>query len=271
MRNKSCVHGIPLTMSEYKPSHLVLDKSFFDGCNLQEMETIAQSGMRFIVTAELHVEICTTNHLRKQSLEKLHKLSECIDLLEIRSLYKYELEKHCASSPVTAHFIKGAFNPNFDFEFTDEQTKIIKEEQNYLERESADAFLEIAKEVVAKSRGFMCLDVCQPDVIREVYGRLRAASSRLPESDLLDEKWALYRKVQVDLLGTLDYMQNYHGGQFQLGQERRAHDQVDFRVCIVGALAGALATNDDKVAEYFRTICPSGFLLNPTKLSKGAQ
>ena len=242
-------------------SHLVLDKSFFDGCTLKKLETIARAGTRFIVTGELFVEIRTTSLHREQSVQKLHKLSKYIDLLECRALLKYELDRHLPSSPVTAHFVRGTLNPNFSRSLTAEETRTVETERSYLEEKSPGTFLKIVQELVAQSEGFTKGIVCQPDMIREVYSRLRALSSRLPESNLLNESWALYRKLQIDLLARFDYIRSYSGEEFHLSKGRLSHDQIDFRVLTVGALVGSLATNETKMAEYFETICPAGILL----------
>lgn len=249
-------------MTSNEIRHLVLDKSFLQGCQRDDLESIARSGTRFVVIAETYVEVCTADNLREQLLRKLHGLSEHVDILDhVGTLFKYERDNQRPCWPVAEHFIRGAFNPNFAFRFTDEQARAIREEKDSIEVTASSQFLGIVREIVMKNRGLDSEHICREDTIRQVYARLRAQASRLPPPELLDERWAIYRKVQVDLLATFDYLQNYNGTEFLRGAKRRAHDQTDFRVCIVGALVGGLAARDGMVKKYFQTLCPTGRLV----------
>ncbi len=246
-------------------AYLVLDKDFFQGCRRDDLESIACSGVRFIVIAETYMELCTTDDLREQLLRKLHGLSPHIDILDhIGTLYKYEIDNRLPCSPVIEHFIRGALNPNFTFQFTDEQSRVIQGEKDHLENRAPNEFLGIVKEIAIKNPGFDEGDICCAEIIRQVYGRLRKQESRLPPPNLLDDRWAIYRKVQVDLLAAFDYLRSYDGKEFRRSVRDRAHDQIDFRVCIVGALVGGLATRDNMVTKYFQTICPMGRLVQRT-------
>lgn len=249
-------------MASTEVRYLVLDKDFFQGCP-RDVESIAHAGTRFIVIEETYMEVGTTDNLREQLLRRLHGLSEHIDLLHIGALFKYEIDNQRPCWPVTEHFQRGVLNPNFTFPFTDQQTKVLEEKRDYVEYHSANQFLQIVKEIQAKTGKFERGDICRADAVREVYASLR--SSRWPPAELLDERWAIYRKVQVDWLAALDYLQNYDGTEFLRSAKTRAHDQIDFWVCVVGALVGGLATRDEKtVARYFRTICPTGRLVQCT-------
>ena len=249
-----------MTSSEIR--HLVLDKSFLQGCQRDDLESIIREGTRFVVIMETYVELATTDKLREQLLRKLHGLSEHVDILDhIGTLVKYERENLRPCWPVAEHFIRGAFNPNFSLRFADDQATVIQEQKDYLENKAPSEYLGIVKEIAMKKRGLDQKDICRAEVIREVYGRLRKQESRLPPAELLDERWAIYRKVQVDLLATFDYLRSYHGMKFHRSVKDRAHDQIDFRVCIVGALVGGLAARDNMVSGYFRTICPTGRLV----------
>lgn len=258
-------------MIEAEIRYFVLDKSVLQGCRLDVLESIARSSARFVMTAEHYMEVCTTDdQKRKELLGKLHGLSRHIDLLDhIGTLYKYEINKQRPCSPVTKHFAKGVLNPNFTFQFTDEQDRIFKEERDYLENRSANEFQHIVKEIAMKNQGLDKKNICHAEVVRQVYSRLRVQASKLPPAELLDEHWAIYRKVQVDLLATFDYSYSYNGSNFCIRQEKMAHNQIDFRLCIVGALVGGLATRDKIMRRYFQTICPSGWLEPPIIRGRG--
>lgn len=229
---------------------VVLDKSFLESFRADDLGQIARGGYRFVVTMEHYVEVCAGS--KQGLLAKLHGLSEHVDLIDhIGTLYKYEIENRKACSPLTSHFIRGYLNPNFSLRFTPEQQTTITAECEYIERRSSDVFEKIIQEIAAKNPGINAWDASCSDTVRTVYGRLRLRDSKLPGPGLIDERWAIYRKVQLDLLATTNYLKAWNGRDLSLGQERRQHDQVDFRICIVAALAGGLAARDKKLIEYF--------------------
>lgn len=239
--------------------HMVLDKSFLEGS--EALAEVARSGHRFIVTAEHYVEVSTSSRSVTNLLKKLHGLSEHVDILDhVGILYRYEIQNQSPCSPLSGHFFSGVLNPNFSFQFTDEQAQEIKEERDHLEIESANMFELVAPEIWNNVSSFKREDICKRDVIQKIYNRLRPPTSNLPGAGLLDVRWALYRRLQVELLAAMDYHGGFDGVKFNIGQERRGHDQIDFRICIVGALAGGLAACDKKIRQYFKEICPGGVL-----------
>ncbi len=235
--------------------YAVMDKSFLQGCTHHDLELVTQS-RRLVVTMEHYIEVCTGNS--EGLLRKLHKLSAHVDLLDhIGTLYKYEIENRQPCTPVANHF-RGQLNPSFSLQFTNEQWTAINAERDHIETWSSNVFAPIVREIEIKNPGLERLDVCDADTIRTIYNRLRGRSSKLPEPELIDEHWAVYRQVQVDLIAAADYLKTFDGKIFHLRQERIRHDQIDFRICIVAALIGGLATRDKRMIRYFQTVCPQG-------------
>ena len=83
---------------------------------------------------------------------------------------------------------------------------------------------------------------------------------KLPPVEKLDKNWALFRKLQIDLMATFEYMQSYSNGQFNMKPEKMSHDQIDSKICALASLSGAVATRDKLIKRYFELICPDGLI-----------
>ncbi len=244
--------------------YMVLDTSYFRTCSPEQLLEDGQKGIRFVVPMEVWIEVCTAGEDKAGLLSKLHELADFVDLLDLlNTLYKYEIEKCRPCSPLTDHFLPGRLNPNFSRQFIADRWNVITAESDHMEQWSSDVFLRIIQEVSAKCSNLGELDISNADHVLSVYDRLRVPGSRLPAPHLIDDRWAIYRKVQMDLLAAVDYLRTWSGKAFALKQERKLHDQVDFRVCIIAALMGGLAAEDNNLIQYFRSMCPSGDLIRP--------
>ena len=235
-------------------NYIVLDKSFLQGCSDVNFQAFVNSGRCPVVTAELYVEVCTDeNKMRsKKLLARLYN-SPAYLIEHIGTLYNYEIENHRPSGPIIPSLLnQRKLNPRFNFDFDQEQMGQINDEKHYLEEESADAFGPIVKEILHRAPSLDNDKIRSIDYIRKVYGYLTTKKSTFPPSEILDERWALYRKVQMDLLASRDYAYS---------SKKKAHDSIDLRICIMGALVGALAVRDGKIKNYFKIICPTGEII----------
>ena len=133
--------------------------------------------------------------------------------------------------------------------------------RNYLEYQSPKAFEEIVLEIM-RTCGRITPEVVASDrkILLKAYSRLRASEEQLPLPCKLNEKWAIFRRLQVELVAADEYMYSFRDGQFHLREAKKAHDQVDFRVLIAACLAGGVATRDSLVKRYFNILCPKGVL-----------
>ena len=86
----------------------------------------------------------------------------------------------------------------------------------------------------------------------------------LPLGESIDEKWAIYRWVQVQLLFALDVHVRYQGNiPTPLSSnvyEKMEHDVLDAEQLILGCLEGAFATRENKHKRWWRLLCPDGRL-----------
>lgn len=236
---------------------VVLDKSYLQGCTQKDLQEITENN-RLLVTAHLGYEIFTDDRHFKNCVGKLIPFRHHIDLINpIGTLYRFEREKQKSCMPLSTHFFSGILNENFNFKFDEEQQKHLQNTKDDYEIWKPKEFEKIVLEIRAKSRSFNIQnDVRDPKVIRKIYQRLKTPS--LPPSCKLNEKWAIFRKLQVDLIAAEQYWHSYNGKNFNIRNIKKSHDQIDFRICVFASLTEAVATNDKTIKRYFSLICPEG-------------
>ena len=81
---------------------------------------------------------------------------------------------------------------------------------------------------------------------------------------MIDENWALYRWLQVQLLFALDVFVRYQGKSPDIENpriyERMEHDVLDTQLLMLGCLEGAFATREKKLKRWWSLLCPKGSL-----------
>jgi hypothetical protein len=243
------------------PSHIVLDKSYLQACANEDLQEILER-YRLIVCAETFYEVISTQEAAMRScLGKLMAYSDFVDLLDHHgTLLKYETDNRRPCTPLSAHFLPGRINPSWNYKFSDDQTDTIADFQDYWEVTGPKEFDEVVRSIVANCGRVKPEDVGRDkDVVLSAYSQLRV-SERLPPPNIIDDTWAMYRRLQVELIAAYEYMCSFQDGQFHIRQDRKAHNQLDFRIVVVASLAGGLATRDRLMKRYFEIICPEGVL-----------
>jgi hypothetical protein len=81
-----------------------------------------------------------------------------------------------------------------------------------------------------------------------------------PQPEQIDPRWALYRICQARLLFHLEILV-YCANGTTVEEKTLTHDWLDYQYCILGSLAGGLATSDEGQCERFRLMHPKGVLL----------
>ena len=261
-------------------THIVLNKDFIQGCKPETISSLINEGKRLVACSEFYVEVTTMaeSHppcrrrahvvseigicescarIRLARLRKLHGHSDSIDVLDpVGTLFRYEIDNQRPCTPLAERFFHGQFNPNFRFVFSEAHDRLIQGERNHLEIEWPMQYDQVILEILRACPRLTQQDLQRKEVILEVYSRLR--SSRLPPAELLDEGWAIYRRVQVDLFAALDYRHSLVNGEITIQPDRKAHNQTDLIICLVGALVGAVATDEKFIMRCFKVICPEG-------------
>ncbi len=81
-----------------------------------------------------------------------------------------------------------------------------------------------------------------------------------PEPELIDEQWAFFRWIQVQLLAGLDFFASY-GVKIQPSLEKLMHELLDLEYLIMALLVGGLASREKRMIERFKLLRPGGILL----------
>jgi hypothetical protein len=109
--------------------------------------------------------------------------------------------------------------------------------------------------------------VAQPTALLDFYGQLRAPKGmkRLPPRRLINERWALYRWLQVQFLFAIDLYLRYgdslaHPLSARV-EERIEHDTLDAQYLLIGVLEGGFATEEKKLKRWYKLLVPEGLLL----------
>lgn len=243
---------------------VVLDKDYFQGCKEEDLKALTKNG-RLLVTAELFHEILTDDKVAfKVHFNKLLKFRESIDLIDhLGTILKYEIENLVPCTPLSDHFIPGVLNVDYNFNLTDDQKDHIEDYYEFWEVSGAKGFEEVVLEIWKECSELKPKDIAaNKELVLRAYEYLK--SPNLPSVDKIDQNWAIFRKLQIDLIASMEYMRSYSDGYFNITKKNKAHDQIDFRICIFALLTKAIATGDKKIKRYFKLLCPEGqiFYLN---------
>jgi hypothetical protein len=81
-----------------------------------------------------------------------------------------------------------------------------------------------------------------------------------PPPELLDERWTLFRWIQVYLLALLDFFVKY-GSRTDPAKEQILHELLDLDYLIPALLIGGLACREKRFVERFQFLRPGGVVL----------
>ena len=96
------------------------------------------------------------------------------------------------------------------------------------------------------------------ELVKSIYSRFR--TNRMPKSKLLDESWALFRLVQLNLLTALRYFGKY-GPNADVISKLIRNDVLDMYYVLLASLVGRFATLDKGSRQLFSYMCPTGELV----------
>lgn len=265
--------------SQMNKQDAVIDKCFLRGAPKERLDFLF-SKYRVIMTESLFYELLTTEaYDRARCFKRLPSIENPVVLVHnVGPILRWEVANQRPLSNIenVALDLRYQFNPglsNESFELNSDQAHAREEWQIEMNR-SAQSFADHSASLPirfphlrgyrpgANSREIDLLKqkVCsEPELIREIYsGR---ADEGWPARDCINEKWALYRWVQIRLFAELDYYRKYGEQTENSKNEKIEREYMDLEYCFVGCLAGGLATGDLGMAERFSALCPSGSLL----------
>lgn len=266
---------------------IVVDKCFLEGTSTAQIRELAVSH-RLLVSDSLFYEMLTTDELsRKKCFGKFPPDANPVDLVShIGTLMRFEIDEHAPAGKPSMR----RENRDFDFQFNSNlvldgyelpieakeaievhTAKLRSDVASYLERVALvpTFFPNVllgntneCKTAVEEAENA----IVKPGALLPFYGSLEfpPGENPLPPSEIVDEHWALYRYLQVQMLFALDVFVRYQGKTPDTSNpniyERMEHDVLDAEILMLGCLEGAFATYECKLKRWWHLLCPDGQL-----------
>ncbi|HZF12950.1 MAG TPA: hypothetical protein VFE33_29525 [Thermoanaerobaculia bacterium] len=258
---------------------IVLDKSYLQGATREEINKLC-GDYTVLMPEALFFELLTTQEkVRTACFRKLPAVENPVELItHIGALLAHEVETHTPATPVHGRYTRMRFV--FNSRLSSGSFNLSEEQRAGIvgwERDIAESVAEFKERAAVTDRWFPSLAGYRPgmpkdgieklrqaigtdsQMIRDIYDAIRHAS--FPPAAVLDERWAFYRWVQVQLLAVLEYIRRYGIGNALEASWRIPNDVIDMQYTTTGSLVGALASRDAVVQETFKLLCPDGQLV----------
>lgn len=264
---------------------VVLDKSFLQGSKKSHIQELA-AFRRLVMSEALFYELLTSSEPgRSRCFSKLSQTQNPVDLVShIGTLMRIEIDTQLPAGKPSSHReeLRFQLNPALlkpDYQLPEQAQEAVEEQTAQLE---SDVQLFIERSAVVNSffpdlfngsdvrrKGAQAeaeKAIAAPGALSEFYAALEQPPGErpLPSACLVNESWALYRWLQVQLLFAVDLYVRYQGRLPQrfgrVTYEKIEHDILDAQVLMLGCLEGAIATRERKLIRWWRLLCPNGEL-----------
>jgi len=235
----------------------------------------------------LFYELMTTSESsRKRCFKKLPNINNPVELIpNVGSLRQFELNTHQPCTPLYYRRLRIRFIFNKKlmtdaFQFTHVQLKSIQQRQQ-LVSQNTKSFFQLAMmvpcffphlngvpwsdfpRVIQEAKREVATNV---ETVREIYARLLEydAPPNAVKADVIDPNWAHFRWVQIRVIYSLNLLLKYQG-QLPINVSKSfwrkiEHEMLDTEYVILGALAGALASKDERILENYLLVRPDGLV-----------
>ena len=258
---------------------VVVDKDWLIKIKMEDLNSFTNNH-RFLIIAALGYEIVTAkeSHLIgcRRRLKSIQKHLDIID--HVGSLLNYEIAQHNPCTPIENRVYDqdDRIIENFLSRISTGKEKIqIEDLHNAWEKEGVESFKMICsgvsywlpelRKITAgsderKIKSILEKVAINHSLIKQVYDKIR--HDDYPPTEKINENWALYRWVQIHLMAGVEYVRKYGAGNIEAKSNGFSNDNIDIQYCIIGVLAGGIATDDGVIKRYFRLCCPNGLLLD---------
>ena len=262
-----------------KAKEVVLDKSYLHQVGPKKMAEFCSSHQGLMPESLFYELLTTSPEKRARCFRNLPRVKNPLVLVKnVGSILRSEVEKRApfvdiknASIDIRYVFNRKLVNPHH--KFTNEQRYSISEWKKDISSRIED-FKQKAAVVSGwfpKIKGFKAGSNPQPieeakqlvcrdsDVVRKIYDQIR--DQAFPPTTMLDERWGLFREIQVYVLAALDYVFRNGDNSPYAVSTKIENEYLDLEYCITAVLVGALASQDKRMIARFRSIRPDGFVL----------
>ena len=257
---------------------IVIDKCWLQANGAADVQAL-MSQHRFVMPSSFFLEVLSDKnegHMA-DTVRKFGSKKNPGACIHIPHLLTFELEHKQPALPVE-QFLKEDFYFNFDltkpgFPFLQEDighmatwdTKIATDVEHFKQLTAAltiwlpelkdfrcsgpIAIIDDAMERVGRDREF----------VLAIIDRFR--TDKLPPTELMDERWAIFRWTQLRLLGSLEFIRRYGANNTQVTSQLLHNDVIDLDYLTAATLVGAFATKDKIPRRFFCLACPDGVLI----------
>ena len=272
------VFGVP-THKGIHCSFLIVDKSFLQAISGAQLQLYVNEGWTFGIP-----RVFWDEHFRKwdkkrfANLKKLRSVEKDLVLLPgISEMFRAErdtlkpapLVLRCKAVDFKPDmFGDDARSPELDPDTRTKGEIVTKRLERRLNQIVPlwNAFKQIPEFQNAKSEDMPKIVKLKREQIRDdredmrgFYRNHRHAAS--PPAELIDERWAHFRWIQVQLLAGLDFFASYGlGAPFR--REDMINELIDLDYLITAILVGGLASRDRRMIDRFKLLLPDGVVLN---------
>lgn len=272
--------ALSLNVSSNQPQmDVVIDKSVLQGMPKERLQLLFKDH-RVLMTQALFYELLTAKPAERAScFRRIPAIDNPVVLVQnVGPILQWEVtnERPLVNIDDVAISVNFNFNPglvNEDFDLGEEQAGHI---ENWKKEMSASVsnFADHCSKVTVRFpelKGYypgmkilhieeiktrVCTD---PGFVRQLYSA--AEGSNWPTAEEIDERWAIYRWLQIRVVAALDYLLKYGERDVTSLTTKVENEYLDLEYCLVGCLVGAIATKDSGMSERFLAVSPLGKVL----------
>jgi len=259
---------------------IVLDKSFLYRSGSQKISHLCFSNQVLMPEALFYELLTTSSENRAKCFRNLPAADNPVMLIKnVGYILRTEVKNKMPFTDIkdASHNIRYIFNNKLidpNHEFTCEQKNTISTWRADIHSRIEDFKQKAAvvsgwfpavkhfkagsnREPIEKAKLLLCKD---HSVVKSIYEQIRHQS--FPETDLIDERWALFREIQVQVIAALDYVGKYGDNNPLIVSKKIENEYMDLEYCITALMVGALASYDKGMIQRFLSILPEGKVIN---------
>jgi len=267
-------------------SVVVLDKSFLDATGLAQLLYFVEKEWSFAIPEVLMFELLRKeDRQRAADLAKLDKISKHVVALPgIGEMFRAEARRRKPATEVLkAKQVTSIGTPiagGKSFELSPAERRATDDRKREVEEKGAD-LIEVWRALgqMEALKGASSTDL--PERLDQLAMEVRDDRPSMrgfyvnhkapvfPPAKLIDEKWALFRWIQVYLVAGLDFYRSY-GLRTRPNAEKVMHEILDLDYIIPALLIGGIATCEKRMKKRFQFLRPDGVALSIPQMTQKA-
>lgn len=256
--------------------NIVMDKSYLQGKNKDQIRTLARGNQYFITRSFLYevIKECPSN--RAKLFKKFNEEKPYILLPTFSDLFQYEMKngKPCGLPSTYVVQRDYGFHSNLcneDYHLTDEKLMVLKGENIFLNRTLI--LFELIIENNMELKNTITREDLDDKIINDdsfiqrqydslILSKCMFGHSVKPKKEQLNSGWFTFRWLQLMNLFTVDLAYRYASMDVINGskkvKEKIRHDILDLEYLLFGIAEGAFATKEKKLIKWFSSLSKDG-------------